>query len=358
MVTMAYDFKPWDKASYFGSGQDILDYLNEAIDENDLRKKIKCDHRVTKSAYESAQRMWTLSIEGKKEIKSKFVIFGIGYYSYAKPHRPTFTNEEAFPKDKIIHAQNWPKDYDVKGKTVAVIGSGATAVTLIPELAKTAEKVIMVQRSPGYVFAAPLVGPGAWLKPYVPRFLYHWLRRYYDVFDKLYSVVVLSLLPVKGRTAHKNHVKDMLGDSYQNFDALHFQPKYDLWDQRVCVAPAGDFYKALKTGKADIVTGHIKCFTDNGIKMVDRHLVKADLIVLATGLNMELNLNIVVDGKRLNEGDLMIYRQTFLSDVPNCAILFGSTIASWTLSLGPAMRFVCKQLQYMKRNLSYFLFFS
>mmetsp|Transcript_32983 Transcript_32983/g.105257 ORF Transcript_32983/g.105257 Transcript_32983/m.105257 type:complete len:447 (-) Transcript_32983:114-1454(-) len=379
MATMAYDFKPWSRSSYFGSGEDIMAYMKETVAEHGLEDRIKYSHKVTSSSFDSKKNEWTLEINGDEAVKgdelktpevppshrgesssrrrdghrmmtTKFLIFAQGYYSYDRPHRPPFKNEEAFEGD-IVHAQFWPADLDLKGKKVAMIGSGATAVTLLPELAKVADKVTMVQRSPGYVFAAPSQRPLKWLQPYVYGWVYDWASRYHDVYDKLKKMAIVTAMPVKGKTAHRKHVREQLGSAYDRFDPTDFRPKYDLWDQRVCVAPDGDFYEALKSGKADIVTGQVKAFAANGVRMqTDRKLVEADVVVLATGLTMEVRLNLKIDGEDVDEKDLMLYRQAFLSDVPNCAILFGSTIASWTLSLGPACRFVCSHLNYMKRH--------
>mmetsp|Transcript_21135 Transcript_21135/g.65225 ORF Transcript_21135/g.65225 Transcript_21135/m.65225 type:complete len:420 (+) Transcript_21135:255-1514(+) len=352
MVTMAFDFKPWRDNSYFGSAKDILRYLGDTVDEYGLGPHVRYNHRVAASAFDSATNRWTVQLaDSSSKLKCRFLIFGQGYYSYSKPHRPRFAREEQF-EGRIVHAQFWPEDVDLANKRVAMIGSGATAVTLLPHVAAVAEKATMVQRSPGYVFAAPSTRPWACLRDkwYVPRCVYDWVSRYWDIYEKLKHLAIATKMPGKIKLAHRVHVKDQLGDSYGNFDPADFRPKYDVWDQRVCVAPGGDFFKALKSGKADVVTGTIRSFAPGGITMDDDRFVPADLIVLATGLTMELKLNLTVDGTPVKESDCMLYRQTFLSDVPNCAILFGSTVESWTLSLGPACRFICSHLNYMRRK--------
>jgi cation diffusion facilitator CzcD-associated flavoprotein CzcO len=355
MYTLGYSFRPWRGDKAIADGASILAYIRETAREHGIDRKIRFGHRVISAAWSSDAARW--NVVAKKESTGELVHFSAGflmmcsgYYDYDKGYTPDFPNIDRF-RGRVIHPQKWGDDVDYAGKRVVVIGSGATAVTLVPELAKRAAHVTMLQRSPSYILSMPEIDsitralaktlPGnaaydiaRWKNVTLSMAMYNFCRRFPDSATKL----LLS------------GVKKQLGEGYDV--ERHFTPTYRPWDQRLCLVPNGDLFKAIRKGKAEVVTDHIATFTENGIELRSGKTIDADLVVTATGLKLRLlgGVSLEVDGKKIDAGKTLNYKGTMLSDVPNLAIALGYTNASWTLKADLVCAFVCRLLQEMDRD--------
>jgi len=355
MYTLGFSFRPWTNPKSIADAPAILEYLDETMDEFNIREKIKFQKQVTKASWSSENACWTLSVLDKQTGKTErytanFVSMCTGYYNYDSGYRPEFAKEKSF-KGQIVHPQHWPEGLDYEGKKIAVIGSGATAVTLVPELAKKAAKVTMVQRSPTYIVAMPAESALAQnLHKYLPDMLAYRIIRTYKVLLQRLSFWYCRAYPRQAKEKIINGVRDILGS---NFDIeKHFTPHYNPWDQRVCLAPDGDFFVSLKKGKADVVTDHIDSFDKTGIKLASGEHVDADIIVTATGLNMQFmgGVDVLVDRKKISPNDTFNYKGMMFSGVPNLSQSFGYTNASWTLKCDLTSAYVTRLLNYMDAN--------
>ena len=352
MYTLGFSFRPWTNPKSIADAPAILEYLDETMEEFNIREKIKFQKQVTKASWSSENACWTLSVLDKQTGKTErytanFVSMCTGYYNYDSGYRPEFAKEKSF-KGQIVHPQHWPEGLDYEGKKIAVIGSGATAVTLVPELAKKAAKVTMVQRSPTYIVAMPAESALAQnLHKYLPDMLAYRIIRTYKVLLQRLSFWYCRAYPRQAKEKIINGVRDILGS---NFDIeKHFTPHYNPWDQRVCLAPDGDFFVSLKKGKADVVTDHIDSFDKTGIKLASGEHVDADIIVTATGLNMQFmgGVDVLVDRKKISPNDTFNYKGMMFSGVPNLSQSFGYTNASWTLKCDLTSAYVTRLLNYM-----------
>ena len=352
MYTLGFSFRPWTNPKSIADAPAILEYLDETMEEFNIREKIKFQKQVTKASWSSENAFWTLSVLDKQTGKTErytanFVSMCTGYYNYDSGYRPEFAKEKSF-KGQIVHPQHWPEGLDYEGKKIAVIGSGATAVTLVPELAKKAAKVTMVQRSPTYIVAMPAESALAQnLHKYLPDMLAYRIIRTYKVLLQRLSFWYCRAYPRQAKEKIINGVRDILGS---NFDIeKHFTPHYNPWDQRVCLAPDGDFFVSLKKGKADVVTDHIDSFDKTGIKLASGEHVDADIIVTATGLNMQFmgGVDVLVDRKKISPNDTFNYKGMMFSGVPNLSQSFGYTNASWTLKCDLTSAYVTRLLNYM-----------
>ena len=357
--TFGYEFKPWRDRSAIADAPLIRDYLHETVEEQGLGRLIRLRHRVVGAAWSTTEAAWTLDVAvddpagdvvTRRRIRANWVFAGTGYYRYDEGYTPHFEGREHFAGD-IIHPQHWPEDYDYAGKKVVVIGSGATAITLIPSMAtgpRAAAHVTMLQRTPTYVLSFPRVDSLALLltrvlgerRGYaVTRFKNIWLDR---------AVVKgLRAFPRAGRALIRHVNRRLLPPG---FDVdTHFNPPYNPWDQRLCLAPDGDFFQAIRDGHADVVTDRIVRFTETGIVLESGQELEADVIVTATGLNMRLfgGIELTVDGQRVDLADTISYRGMLLSGVPNWAMAVGYTTSSWTLKIGLICRYFTRLLQYM-----------
>lgn len=351
--TFGYEFKPWNDRAAIAEAPKILDYLRETVDENDLDKLIRFGHRVRRAEWSSADARWTIDVRtshGDKRFTADWIFAGTGYYRYDEGYTPRFDGREDFAGD-IIHPQHWPEGYDYAGKKVVVIGSGATAVTLIPSMLNhegAAAHVTMLQRTPTYVLPWPKVDSLALLltRLFGERRGYA-MTRFNNIWIDRGVVKSLRTFPRLGRAVIRLINKKCLPTGY-DVDT-HFNPPYDPWDQRLCLCPDGDFFRALSNGSASIVTDRITRFTETGIALESGHHLDADLIVTATGLNMRLlgGIDIVVDGAPVNLADTVAYRGTLLSGIPNLAIAIGYTTSSWTLKIGILCRYFCNLVQHM-----------
>src|SRR5215831_3345313 len=350
MYTLGYSFKPWKQAKSIADGPSILDYVRETAHEDGNDKKIRFNHWVKRAAWSSSEAQWTVEAEHQGQIKRftcNFLFMCSGYYRYSEGYTPEFPGRERF-KGRIAHPQKWTEDIDYRGKRVVVIGSGATAVTLVPEMSKCAAHVTMLQRSPTYIVSLPARDRVAnVLRSFLLTKLAYAMTRWKNV---LFGMVFFKLCrsrPEMIKNWILKGVKKELGESYDL--NTHFTPRYKPWDQRMCLVPDGDLFNALKSGKASIVTDTIETFTERGIKLKSGRELEADLIVTATGLTLEVlgGMQLSVDGRSVDIGKTLCYKGMMYSDVPNLASSFGYTNASWTLKCDLTCNYVCRVLNYM-----------
>ncbi len=355
MYTLGYNFKPWKEQEAIADAPSILKYLNETVEEFNLKSKIRFGKYVKKARWSSDSNQWTVDIEDKKtgkfsQILCSFIFMCSGYYSYKEGYTPHFEGKENFKGD-IIHPQKWDTSFDYSNKKIVVIGSGATAVTIVPEMAKTAKHVTMLQRSPTYVVAAPEKDNLAnKLRKYLPLKFTYWLIRWRNILRQQYYFRLCKKYPKGVKNAIIREVKKKLGN---DFDVkTHFTPKYNPWDQRMCLVPDGDLFEQINQGKASVVTDNIKNFTENGLLLKSGKELKADVIITATGLNLEMlsTVEFFIDNKSVDISKTVTYKGMMYSGIPNLASTFGYTNASWTLGADLTSEYVCRVINHMKRN--------
>jgi cation diffusion facilitator CzcD-associated flavoprotein CzcO len=355
MYTLGFAFKPWTEAKAIADGPSILNYLAETAQEFGIDKHIRFQHRVTEASWDSAASRWTLRYTRGPDAAPatatcNFLYMCTGYYNYAKGHQPEFPGAADF-KGQILHPQFWPTDLDYAGKKVVVIGSGATAVTLVPSMADTAAHVTMLQRSPTYVVSRPAEDAGAqWLRKWLPGQLAYDVVRFRNIAFQRFFYNAAIKNPEKTRETMLNMVRAELGP---DFDVeTHFTPTYNPWTQRVCLVPDADLFKALKAGTASVVTDHIDRFTETGILLKSGKTLEADIIVTATGLEMQAlsGVHVTVDDAVIDFGKCFSYKGMMYSDVPNLASVFGYVNASWTLRADLTSEYVCRLLNHMRRT--------
>jgi cation diffusion facilitator CzcD-associated flavoprotein CzcO len=355
MYTLGYAFKPWREAKAIADGPSILKYVRDTAVENGIDRHIRFGHHVARASWSSADARWMVEAEVGPDrqavsLTCNFLFMCSGYYDYAGGYTPDFEGTERF-KGAIVHPQNWPQDLDYSGKKVVVIGSGATAVTLVPEMAKTASHVTMLQRSPTYVVSRPAEDAGAnWLRARLPAKLAYGITRWRNVLFGMLFYNLARKKPEKTKQRIIGMVREHLGPDYDV--ETHFTPRYNPWDQRLCLVPDADLFDAIKTGSVSVVTDQIETFTETGLKLKSGQELEADVIVTATGLKMQLlsGMEVVVDGRRVNMADTMSYKGMMYSGVPNLASAFGYTNASWTLKCDLTCEYVCRLLDHMERT--------
>jgi len=354
VYTLGYSFKPWRGRKSIADGPDIRDYIQEAADEAGITARIRFGHKVKDASWSSSEQRWTVTAEHHDKAgqlhsvtrKAKFLFLCSGYYSYDEGHRPEFPNEAAF-QGQMVHPQFWPEDLDYAGKRVVVIGSGATAVTLIPALTQQAAHVTMLQRSPSYIASRPLVDPlAAKFQRWAPAPLAHGLVRWKNILTSIFYYQIARKKPEVFKAGLLQAAREAIGE---NFDVRHFTPAYNPWDQRVCAVPDGDLFEVLRTGRASVVTSTIAEFTPSGIRLSSGEDLPADIIVTATGLKLNVLGDIVfsVDGQPLDVSRRLVYKGMLLSGVPNFAYAFGYTNSSWTLKAELTADYVCRLLKHM-----------
>ncbi|MGK6324215.1 flavin-containing monooxygenase [Sphingomonas sp. DT-51] len=354
MHTLGYAFRPWRDGAAIADGAAILRYIEHTAHEAGVAEGIRFGHRVTAADWSSAGSVWTLTVNrdgaAPLTIRCGWLHACSGYYAYDRAYRPPFAGEASFAGD-IVHPQFWPADLDYAGKRVAVIGSGATAVTLVPAMARTAAHVTMVQRSPGYVVARPARDRvAAWLGAALPERAAYTATRWKNV---LLGQFFFRLARRRPRVVARRLialVRQELGEEYDV--ATHFTPAYDPWDQRLCLVPDGDLFAAIRSGRASIVTGTIARFDPGGIALSDGTRIAADVIVTATGLEILLfgGLKLTCDGHAIDPAASLQYKGMMLSDVPNFSFAFGYTNASWTLKADLVAAHLCRLLRAMRRR--------
>jgi monooxygenase len=354
MYTLGFPFHPWTGEKAIADGASIKAYVEEAAREYGIDERIRFRHRVTRASWSSAEARWAVDAEGEggevRRFTCAFLFLCSGYYDYDRGYRPEWPGEDRY-RGRIVHPQHWPEDLDFAGKQVVVIGSGATAVTLVPALAETAAHVTMLQRSPTYIVARPSRDALAlWLQRRLPLKLADKLTRWKNVLLGIFFFSRARRRPERVKEAILRLVSESLKPGYDV--ERHFLPGYNPWDQRLCLIPDGDLFEAMNAGKVSIATDGIEHFTEKGLKLASGAELEADVIVTATGLVMKLmgGIEIEVDGARVNVADRFSYKGMMLNDVPNLALSFGYTNASWTLKCDLTSRYVCRLLNHMEQH--------
>jgi cation diffusion facilitator CzcD-associated flavoprotein CzcO len=355
MHTLGFSFKPWTEAKSIADGPSILQYLKQTVAQFGIDKHIRYGQLVTKAQWSTDDAQWTVTATNKatgvsNTITCLFLFMCSGYYSYKKGHTPEFAGREKF-KGLVIHPQEWPTDLDYAGKRVVVIGSGATAVTIVPSMADKAAHVTMLQRSPTYMVSRPDhdVLANRLRKVLPPKMAYN-LTRFKNTWRQ-------QLVYNKTRT-DPNKVKQLLLGGIQlelgaDYDITkHFTPNYNPWDQRLCLVPNGDFFKSMREGKASVVTDHITSFTETGIQLASGEHLDADIIITATGLELVTlgEMDFFVDGNQVDFAKTWTYKGFAYSDIPNLASTFGYINASWTLRSDLTAEYVCRLLNHMRKK--------
>ena len=353
MFTLGYSFKPWLQAKAIADGPSILDYVRETAAEHDIERRIRYGHKVRRAVWSSETATWTLDAERDGEtvqVSCNFLSMCSGYYNYDAGYMPDFEGVERF-QGQIIHPQLWPETLDYAGKKVVVIGSGATAVTLVPEMARTAAHVTMLQRSPTYVVSRPARDSVAdWLRAKLPMKLAYAITRWKNVLFQMLFFNIARKKPEKTKARLLAMAREHLGPDYDI--ATHFTPRYNPWDQRLCLVPDADLFASLRAGTSSVVTDHIDTFTETGLKLKSGASLDADIIVTATGLRMQLlsGMELVVDGRKIDLPQTTSYKGMMFSEVPNLASTFGYTNASWTLKADLTAEYICRLLKHMDRT--------
>jgi cation diffusion facilitator CzcD-associated flavoprotein CzcO len=353
MFTLGFPFRPWQSARMIAEGSDILQYIKDTAAEEGIDRNVRFAHRVTGASWSTDDACWHVTAvrtdTGEAiELTCGFLLSCGGYYRYDRGYQPDFVGADRF-EGPIIHPQFWPEGLDTSGKRIAVIGSGATAVTLVPSLARTAAHVTMVQRSPTYVASVPATNPLVaavqqvlpdrtaattvrWLHALGTQGMYGFSQRYPSLVKRLLRLGLRLQLP-------------------RGYDVdTHFTPRYNPWDERMCVVPGGDLFKAIASRRATVVTDHIDAFTERGLRLQSGSEVEADIIVTATGLELQFvgGIDLVVDGEPVDLADRLTYKGMMLEGVPNLALAIGYTNASWTLKCDLTCQYVCRLLNHLR----------
>lgn len=334
MHTFGFPFKPWSQPNSIGTGPQIKKYLRDTSDEFGITEKIKFHHRMIEADWSNDLQRWRLSIEADGKTTqwyARFLILGTGYYDYLNPLPASITDLDKF-KGTIVHPQFWPEDLKFEGKRVAIIGSGATAITLLPSLAKTAQKVTMIQRSPSYIMPLPQNDPfKTWWGRILPAAAVHKIVRWWFLTFPLIFFYWCRAFPNAARFVMKHRMGRNVPKNIP-MDP-HFLPTYAPWEQRLCVSPDGDFYQCMHDGVAEVATGTIKSMKGNTIELSTGKKVEADILVTATGLKMQLagGAALKVDGKDLDVPTKYLWQGMMLQDAPNAVFIIGYTNSSWTL---------------------------
>jgi monooxygenase len=346
IFTLGFPFRPWRSDQAIVGGDAIRDYVEDTAREFGIFEKIRFSHRVTRASWSSDEACWTVETS-HGAFTCRFLYLASGYYDYERAYRPTWPGESDF-RGTIVHPQFWPEDLDHAGKRVAVIGSGATAVTLVPALAESAAHVVMVQRTPTYIFSRPARDPIAgWLQRWLPARTAAAITRWTNILITISLYRRARRKPDRVAAWFRDHITKELPAGYPV--ERDFSPPYKPWDQRLCLVPDGDLFAAMRSGSVSIQTGAIERFTPDGLRMQTGQEVAADVIVTATGLNVRLlgGSAIEVDGRSIKPADLIVWKGMMLSGVPNLFLAFGYTNASWTLRSDLTARSMCRLLNAM-----------
>jgi monooxygenase len=355
MYTLGFPFRPWDSDKSIADGTSIREYVEATARDYGIDAKIRFHHKVIRADWSSEDQRWTVEAEradtgGTARFTCSFLFICSGYYRYDKGYTPQFPGVDQFA-GQVVHPQFWSPDIDYEGKRVIVVGSGATAVTLVPALAEQAEHVTMLQRSPSYVISLPAQDPLAraarrWLAP----------RRAYSIIR--WKNVLLAMLHFQLSRRRPELIKRLIRMGVEHhlppgYDVdTHFKPRYNPWDQRLCLVPDADLFEAISSGRASVVTDQIETFTERGLRLASGGELEADIIVTATGLDLVMfgGAQLSVDGEAVDVAKTMVYRGCMVSDIPNFAYVFGYTNASWTLKADLTCRFVARLLRYMDEH--------
>lgn len=352
MYTFSYGAKPWLEKQSLGDGTRIRNYIKEAAAESGVDKHIHYQHKVVNASWSSNEASWTVEAIRADSNETvyfvcNFLMMCCGYYDFETGYTPDFPGRDQF-NGQIVHAQHWPKDLDYTNKRVVVIGSGATAVTLVPELSKLAKQTVMLQRSPSYINSLPVEDPLAvFLRKFLPDVWAFRMTRWKQMAGQMIGYQVARRRPQLVRKLLLQHARDSLGADYDV--EKHFTPKYNPWDQRICAVPENDLFNAIRDQRAEVVTDKIKSFNETGIELESGNTLEADIIVLATGLNLKYlgGASVRVDGQAIDLSSHFVYRGVMLSDLPNLGQVFGYTNSSWTLKVDMISKYVCRLRNHM-----------
>jgi cation diffusion facilitator CzcD-associated flavoprotein CzcO len=353
MFTLGYPFEPWRDAKSIADGPSILRYITETARRYGIDKHIRYGTKVVAAQWSSAESRWTLTLrqgDAERTLSCRFLYSCAGYYDYDEGHAPEFPGVETF-SGTMVHPQFWPEDLDYAGKKVVVIGSGATAVTLVPAMAEQAELVTMLQRSPTWISAVPGRDKQAdKIRELLPAGLAHRVIRTKNILFNVGFYQYCRRRPQAARKLLTGLTTRILKD--EKLVAEHFTPEYNPWDQRLCAVPDADFFKAMRKGKAEVVTDHIDTFVPEGIRLTSGRVLPADIVISATGLKLLAfgGITLEVDGEPVNLSDRFVWQGTMLTGVPNFAVCIGYTNASWTLRADLTSRLVCKVIAHMDRR--------
>ena len=347
MYTLGYNFKPWTEPQVIADGDRIRNYIQETARENAIESHIRYDSKVTSADWQSDTATWTLTVQKKSgettQLTCNWLMMCSGYYNYEEGFTPEF-------KGQVIHPQFWPEKLDYSGKRVVVIGSGATAITLIPSMTDKAKHVTMLQRTPSYVISVPQFDPMVRvLLKFLPEMTVYKMSRARNNFI---TQMIFKLSRKYPNFMRKLLLKQVQAQVGKDFDMKHFTPPYNPWDQRLCAVPNGDMFKVLRKGKASVVTDHIDRFVSNGILLKSGQTLEADIIVTATGLNLRLfgGMTMSVDGKAIEMNQHISYKGVMFSDIPNFSNTLGYTNASWTLKADLIAEYVCRLLKHLDKT--------
>ena len=353
MHTLGFRFKPWIHDKSIADGPSIMEYLHETIDEYKLKDNISLNHKVTKANWCSQNSNWELKVQVddiEEDMTCNFLFLCGGYYSYTKPHMPHFKNQENF-QGQIIHPQFWDESLDYENKKIVVIGSGATAVTIVPAIAKKADHVVMLQRSPTYVVSGPSEDAlNKFLRKILPVKLTYFLIRWKNILYQSFTFFMARKYPERTKNKILELAKNELGPEY-DIDK-HLTPSYKPWDQRICLVPDSDLFAAINDKKASIVTDTIKEIQSNGVLLNSGESIEADVIITATGIELNAlnDINVSIDDVKVNPNERLTYKGMMLSGVPNFAISFGYVNASWTLRADLTCEYVCRLINLMDKK--------
>jgi cation diffusion facilitator CzcD-associated flavoprotein CzcO len=354
MSTFGYNFRPWTDRKVLADGASIRAYVEATADEYRVRDHITFGTRVLHASWSSSEGRWTVSAMDEASGRAStytcsFLLGATGYYNYDAGFRPEFAGEQDFT-GTIVHPQHWPEDLDYAGKKVVVIGSGATAVTLVPAMADSAEHVTMLQRSPTYIIALPAVDKiAATMRRFLPEMSVYRLSRIRNIGIQRASYAFSRRFPDRMRKIVLGAARRQLGP---DADLRNFTPSYNPWDQRLCVVPDGDLFRAIRQGKAEVVTDTIETFTASGIRLSSGRELEADIVVCATGLQIQMlgGATLDVDGHTVSLNELLTYKGVLIENVPNAAMIFGYTNASWTLKADIAAEYAIRLMKHMDSN--------
>ena len=352
MHTLGFRFKPWIHDKSIADGPSIMEYLHETVNEYKLNDNILLNHKVDSANWNSEKSLWEFKInidDDIKDITCNFLFLCGGYYSYTKPHMPYFKNQESF-EGQIVHPQFWDESLNYSKKKVAVIGSGATAITIVPAIAEKAEHVVMIQRSPTYVVSGPSKDAiNRFLRKILPIRITYFLIRWKNILYQSFTFFMARKYPERT----KNRILDLAKNEISTDDVnQHFTPSYKPWDQRICLIPDSDLFNAINNKKASVVTDTINEFQPDGILLNSGKKIEADIIITATGieLNSLNDINVTIDNVKVIANERLTYKGMMLSGVPNFAISFGYVNASWTLRADLTCEYVCRLINLMDKK--------
>ena len=351
LYTFGFPWRPWSQEKYIADGDSIRQYIHKSAAMYGIDRKVQFHQKFVSANWSTDQQMWTLVVDAggeKRYLHARFVILSTGYYDYDEPLSTTITGIENF-EGTVLHPQFWPEDFDYADKKIIVIGSGSTAVTLVPSLAEKASHVTMLQRSPSYLLARPSVDTfGSIVSKLLPSWIAHRITRYKFLLQNFLFVSFCGRFPTAAKKLIKKAtVKELPKEVPHN---PHFEPRYNPWEQRLCLCPDGDFFQSMRSGKASVVTDKITSVVENGIQLASGRVLDADVIVTATGLKLKTagGAQLSVDNVPVKVGEKFLWKGVMLQDTPNMATVIGYTNASWTLGADATALLVCRLLKYLK----------